>query len=133
LIVKYKWFCVFLILGLLISSASVLAQSEEETCNLISLFSGWARSSAEGAPNGAVFGFVVNLSSEEDTLIGASTGVAEIAEVHEMVMGENDVMQMRPIEGGWCRAGQLPAASPGGYHIMLINLKEPLEAGKSLT
>lgn len=129
---KYKWFCVFLIFGLLVSSASVLAQSEAETCNLVSLFSGWARSSAEGAPNGAVFGFVVNLSSEEDTLIGASTDVAETTEVHEMVMGDNDVMQMRPIEGGLVVApNSYQQLQPGGYHIMLINLKEPLEAGKS--
>ncbi|MBZ0290027.1 MAG: copper chaperone PCu(A)C [Anaerolineae bacterium] len=130
---KYRWLYVFLILGLFISSAPALAQSDETACKLVSLFSGWARSTPEGAPNGAAFGFVVNLSSEEDTLVGASTDAAEIVEVHEMVVGENDVMQMRPIEGGLVIApNRYQELRPGGYHIMLINLKAPLEAGKFL-
>ena len=111
---------------------TALAQSDESACGVVSLFGAWARATAEGAPNGAAFGFLVNLSTESDTLIGASTDVAEGVELHEMLMGEGDVMQMRPVEGGFAvMPNHFLELKPGGLHIMLINLTQPLEAGST--
>lgn len=105
---------------------------DDEACNVATLFEGWARSSPAGAPNGAVFGLLVNLSEEADTLISARTDAAEVVELHETIMGEGDVMQMRPVEGGLEIAPQgYLELTPGGLHIMLINLTQPLVAGGS--
>jgi copper(I)-binding protein len=109
------------------------AQEGEDGCDLVYLFNGWARSTVEGAPNGAAFGILVNLGAEADTLVSARTDAAEAVELHEMVMGDNDVMQMRPVEGGFVIAPNgYVQLQPGGYHIMLINLSHPLEAGEML-
>jgi copper(I)-binding protein len=131
---KNKWLPLFLILGLLLSPVLSLAQAADEGCSAVSLFNGWARSAPEGMPNGAVFGFLVNLSDQEDTLLSATTDVAEAVEFHETIVGENDVMQMQPVEGGFVVPpdGYLEL-KPGGLHIMLINLTSPLEAGSTFT
>ncbi|NOG50899.1 MAG: copper chaperone PCu(A)C [Chloroflexi bacterium] len=51
-------------------------------------------------------------------------------ELHEMTMGEGDVMMMRPVEGGIAvSAGGLAILKPGGLHIMMIGLTDELAAG----
>lgn len=108
------------------------AYSEDE-CSLASLFNSYARATPEGAPTGAVFGLLVNLGSETDTVLSISTAAAEAAEMHEMVIGDGDVMQMRPVEGGFVVAPQdFLTLAPGGLHIMLIGLKQQLVAGEML-
>lgn len=117
---------------ILILPIATQAQETASECNLVSLFGGWARATAEGQPNGAVFGYLVNLSQEHDSLISASSPVAEVVEFHEMIMGDDDVMRMQPVEGGFAvMPHNYLALQPGGYHIMLINLTQMLEAGTS--
>jgi copper(I)-binding protein len=58
-------------------------------------------------------------------LVGVSTPVAGIAEVHEMKL-EGDVMKMRAVAGLDLPAGKAVALTPGGYHLMLMDLKAPL-------
>lgn len=124
-------FLIFTLFALLI--APLASAHDDEACNVVYLFDAWARATPEGAPTGAVFGLLVNLSAEDDTLIGASTDAAEAVELHEVVMGAGDVMQMRPVESGFAvGAGDYLELKPGGYHIMLINLKQPLVAGETL-
>lgn len=124
------------ILLIMLSGFTSLAQDGDDeggTCDLVYLFDGWARSTMPGAPNGAVFGLLVNLSSEEDTLIGASTQAAEAVELHETVVGDGDVMQMRPVEVGFVIPSQgYVELMRGGLHIMLINLTDPLQAGDTV-
>lgn len=129
---------VYLLVVLLLSvSTGVAAQGMDEEaeteCGITYLFNAWARPAAPGTPNSAVYGLLVNLQGEMDTLVSASTGAAEVVELHEVTMGEGDVMQMRPVEGGFA----IPPASylelkPGGLHIMLINLTEPLVEGEQI-
>ncbi len=126
-------FKALLLLALLLALASVTAAHDDEACNVVTLFNGWARATPEGAPNGAVFGLLANLNTEMDVLLSVSTPAAEVVELHETIMGEGDVMQMRPIEGGLEIAAQnYLELAPGGLHIMLINLTEPLVAGDML-
>jgi len=130
---RTTWLLVIIgLIGLLVWPLMAAAQDETE-CDIAYLFNGWARASAEGAPNGAVFGLLVKLGGEEDTLVGASSDVAAAVELHEMVMGDNDVMQMRPVEGGFVLPpDRYLELAPGGYHIMLIGLRQPLVAGETL-
>jgi periplasmic copper chaperone A len=62
-------------------------------------------------------------------LIGASSPVAGVVEIHEMSM-EGNVMRMRAIPGLDLPAGQAVVLKPGGFHIMLMDLKQPLKVGE---
>jgi copper(I)-binding protein len=93
--------------------------------------------SAEGgmgmAGTGAVFMLLVNSGGEADRLVGGSTDVAEVVEIHETVV-EGDVTKMRMLPDGLA----VPAKGevllkPGGYHIMLIGLKQDLKPGDRFT
>lgn len=104
-----------------------------EGCAAIYFLDSWVRASVPGAPNSAAFGLLVNLSDTEDTLVAVDTEISQVAELHEMVMGSGDVMQMREIEGGITIPERGAALlRPGGLHIMLINLNEPLAPGDKI-
>ncbi len=121
------------IFALLAAPLAVFAQEDDAACGVVSLFDGWARATPEGAPTGAAYGLLVNLGGEEDTLTGVTSDAAEAVELHEMIMGDGDVMQMRPVEGGFTVApNTYLELAPGGLHIMLIGLTAPLEAGSTL-
>lgn len=65
-------------------------------------------------------------------LVAAATPVAGVVEIHEMVMDGN-VMRMRALAGGLVLpAGKAVELKPGGYHVMLMELKKPLAAGETV-
>ena len=88
----------------------------------------WARATA---PQQKVGGAYVTLTSPaDDRLIGASSPVAGRVELHEMRM-DGTIMRMRDLADGLALpAGKAVALAPGGYHIMLADLKQPLVAGQ---
>jgi hypothetical protein len=68
----------------------------------------------------------MNITAKDSTrLVGVSSPAAGVAEVHEMKM-ENDIMRMRSVTGLDLPAGQTVSLKPGGYHVMLLDLKAPL-------
>lgn len=91
----------------------------------------WARSGAMGG-NSAVYLTLVNGTGQEDELIGASSDAADAVEIHLSQSGADGVMQMIPQESVAIRAGGKLELKPGGYHIMLIGLKQELAAGGSI-
>jgi hypothetical protein len=83
----------------------------------------WVRSTVQGQKGSGAF---MKLTSKNGAkLVGVSTPVAGVAEVHEMKM-EGDVMKMRAIAGLDLPAGKTVELSPGGYHVMLMELKTTL-------
>ncbi len=90
----------------------------------------WARATPGGARTGAVYMTIVNHGATDDRLVAASTPVAGAAQIHEMSM-DNGVMKMRPIPALDVKPGATVALAPGGYHVMLLNLKQPLKDGDS--
>jgi copper(I)-binding protein len=64
-------------------------------------------------------------------LVSASSPVAGVVEIHEMAM-ENDIMRMRQIPGLDLAAGRTMDLKPGGYHVMLMDLKQQLKGGESV-
>lgn len=130
---KTRLLAISVLLLVLLVPVVTSATLHEGECHMPYLFNGYARATVEGAPTGAAFGLLVNLGAEEDTLISAETDAAEVVELHEMIIGDGDVMQMRPVEGGFVVGPHdFLELKPGGLHIMLINLKQPLEAGEML-
>lgn len=80
---------------------------------------------------GAAFMVIANSGTEDDVLLGGETSVAQVVEVHEMAEVDG-VMEMRPLTDGLTiPAGGGETLAPGGYHIMLIGLKEDLTNGKT--
>lgn len=75
--------------------------------------------------------FVQLQSAQGGRLVSVSSPVAGLVEIHEMKV-EGGVMKMRAIPGLDLPAGQAVALKPGGYHVMLLDLKQPLKAGDTV-
>ena len=104
-------------------ASAALAQSTQLEVN-----NAWAGATPGKAENGAAY--VTITSSTADRLVSASTPVAKKAELHTMSM-QGMVMKMRPISGVDIPAGQPVSLKPGGEHIMLMGLNQPLREGQS--
>lgn len=83
----------------------------------------WARVTVPGQKGTGAF--MTLTAAQGLRLVGVQSPVAGIAEIHEMKM-EGDVMRMRAIAGLDLPAGQAVALRPGSYHLMLMDLKQPL-------
>ena len=70
-------------------------------------------------------------SSTGGRLVLATSPVAGIVEIHEMKM-EGDVMKMKAVPGLDLPAGKMVELKPGGYHVMLMDLKKELKAGETV-
>jgi periplasmic copper chaperone A len=89
----------------------------------------WARATASTASTGAAY-LTITDHGTPDRLVSASTPVAATAELHQTTMHDG-VMQMRPVDGLPVSAGAPVTLAPGGYHLMLMQLRQPLHAGDS--
>jgi periplasmic copper chaperone A len=89
----------------------------------------WARASAGAATTGAAY-MTLKGGTQPDSLVGASTPIAASADVHAS-MNENSVMKMRPVHAVPVPPHAVVTLAPGGYHIMLMGLKQPLVADQT--
>lgn len=104
---------------------SVHAQSKGE----LSIEKPWARATVPGASVGGGYLTVRNASTAGDRLVGASSPAAGRTELHEMSM-EKDIMRMREVMGFDVPAKGALELKPGGYHLMFVELKQPLKLGE---
>lgn len=88
----------------------------------------WARATAPSARNGGVFMVVTNGGSEADRIVAAQTTAAEKAELHTHQM-DGGVMRMRPVDAIDLPPGEAVTLRPGGLHVMLLGLTQPLAQG----
>jgi copper(I)-binding protein len=89
----------------------------------------WSRATPGGAKIGSGYLTIENKGAAPDRLTGVSADVAGKVEVHEMAMN-NGVMTMRPLDGGLTiDPGKTVKLAPGGYHLMMFDLKAPLKQG----
>jgi periplasmic copper chaperone A len=88
----------------------------------------WARPTPPGAKVGAVYFAISNRGVKEDVLLGVSSEVAASVQIHESRLVQG-VMQMREVASVACPAGATVKVEPGGLHVMLLGLKQPLTAG----
>ena len=92
----------------------------------------WSRATPGGAKVGGGYLRITNTGADSDRLIGGSFPLASKVEVHEMRM-EGDVMRMKPVEGGLeIKPGATVELKPGGFHLMFMDLKEPLKEGQAV-
>ena len=93
----------------------------------------WARTSPMATDMGAAY-MTIN-SDADDELLGAKVdeSIAMMTQVHETVMGEDGAMKMQEVEKVDIKAGTPTELKPGGYHVMLMQLKEPLKTGSTIS
>jgi hypothetical protein len=110
--------------------AIVPARAEDVTVGSLKISAPWARATPKGASVGGAYIKITNTGTAPDRLIGGVTAIAGRFEVHEMSM-DNGVMKMRPVTGGLeIKPGATVELKPGGYHVMLMGLKEQLVQGQ---
>jgi copper(I)-binding protein len=93
----------------------------------VAIMDNWVRANAPGQSVGAAY--MTLLSAQDSTMIKAEADVAGAVEIHSMKM-ENGVMKMRMLEELPLKAGKTEKLAPGGFHLMLFDLKKPLTAGE---
>jgi copper(I)-binding protein len=90
----------------------------------------WSRAAMRGG-SGAAFLTLRNTGASPDRLLGATTPAAGRVELHSMVR-DGDVMRMREQPAIDLPPGQEVVLRPGGLHIMLLGLAQPLDRGATL-
>ena len=89
----------------------------------------WVRATV---PQQKATGAFMQITAAKDAkLVEAKSAAAAVVEIHEMAM-ENNVMKMRAIPGLALPAGKAVDLKPGGYHVMLIDLKAQIKAGDTI-
>ncbi len=119
-------------LAMLCCFLAVSARAEEIRAGDLVITQAWSRATPGGAKIGGGYLTIENKGSAPDRLIGGSADVAGNVQVHEMAMN-NGVMTMRPLDKGLTiEPGKTVRLAPGGYHLMLFDLKSPLKQGDQL-
>lgn len=111
-----------LITTLLAMTASAWAQSPAS----VEIKDAWVRATV--AQQKATGAFMQLTAKTDSKLVEIKTPVAGVAEIHEMAM-DKDVMKMRQVPGLALPAGKAVDLKPGGYHVMLLDLKAQVKAG----
>jgi len=88
----------------------------------------WSR--ATTVATGAVYMTIANGGDADDRLVAAECPLAAKAELHQTI-NDNGVMKMRPVEAILVKAKNKAVLKPGGLHVMLMGLKQPLAEGQS--
>ena len=117
---------------LLLLTAALLAAgpgfAHDFTLGDIRIIKPWSRPLPAVARNGAAYMTLTNQGGAPDRLVAVSTPRARVAELHNHTM-EGGVMKMRPVDAIELAPGASVTLEPGGLHIMMMDLREPLVEG----
>jgi periplasmic copper chaperone A len=111
--------------ALLVCLCAVAAHAAE----LVRVIEPWAKATVPGQKVGGVYMQII--ARENLRLTGVTSPAAETAEVHRMKV-ENGMMRMRAVPVLELPAGKTVKLEPGGYHVMLFDLKQSLVTGQKL-
>ena len=105
------------------------AQGQEVKAGDLVISQAWSRATPGGAKIAGGYLTIENKGTAPDRLISGAGDVAGKVEIHEMAMN-NGVMTMRPLDKGLAiEPGKTVKLAPGGFHLMLMDLKNPLKQG----
>jgi periplasmic copper chaperone A len=112
--------------------AGPLANAEDVKAGDLVISQAWSRATPNGAKIGAGYFTIENKGKAADKLVGVSGEISGKIELHEMSMN-NGVMKMRAVDGGLAiDPGKTVKLAPGGYHLMIMDLKSPLKQGDKI-
>jgi len=114
---------------LIIALGALATAAQAQTAGGIKVDKPFSRATPASAKVGGGYLTITNSGSAEDKLVSATSAASGSVEIHEMAT-KDGVMTMRPVTSGLpIPAGKSVALAPGGFHLMLMNLKAPLKAG----
>jgi hypothetical protein len=114
----------------LLAAALTTACAVSAFAQTVTVTDAWARATVQGQK--ATGAFMKITAKDNAKLVGVSSPVAGVAEVHEMKM-DKDVMKMAALPNGLdLPAGKAVELKPGGYHVMLMDLKAPLSKDSTI-
>ncbi|MDQ0357415.1 copper(I)-binding protein [Rhodoplanes tepidamans] len=117
----------------LAAAVPLAAGAQEFTAGALRIEKPWSRATPGGAKVAGGYMSITNTGTTPDRLVGGSLPQAGRFEVHEMKT-ENGIMTMRPlVQGLEIKPGQTVTLAPGGYHVMFMDLKQPLKEGETLS
>ena len=117
---------------LLLAAYVATAGAQEFKAGSIVVNGPWTRATPAGAKVAAGYMTIGNTGSETDRLVGGSMPRSGRSEIHEMKM-DKGVMKMREVVGGVeVKPGKKVEFGPGGYHLMFMELIEPLKQGETV-
>jgi copper(I)-binding protein len=116
----------------LLAVATAPAGAQETKAGDLVITQPWSRATPSGAKVAGGYLTIENKGSAPDRLVSGAGDVAGKVEIHEMAMN-NGVMTMRPLDKGLTiEPGKTVKLAPGGYHLMLMDLKGPLKQGEKV-
>jgi len=115
-------------IALMAFAASI--QAQDAKVGSIKIENAYVRATAPGQPAAGAFMKIDN-SGAADQLLSASSPAAGEVQLHQMLM-EGNVMKMGQVKDIAVPANGSVDLKPGGYHIMLMNIKAPLKAGETV-
>jgi len=115
--------------ALMASVFTVPARAGDAKAGDLVITQAWSRATPNGAKIAGGYLTIENKGTAPDRLVGGSGEIAGKVEIHEMAMN-NGVMTMRPLDKGLAiEPGKTVKFAPGGYHLMLMDLKGPFKQG----
>ncbi len=119
------------VLGLLLASgAGCTGSQDQKTEETVLVFDApWIRIPAEGRDMTAAYLSIENKGGEADSLLSVTSPLASRFEMHE-TLREGDIMRMRPVTSLPVPAQGRMVMAPGGIHIMVFGVKQPLVEGQ---
>ena len=117
--------------ALLLMALSGGAAAHEFSNQGVTVAHPWARATPGGAKVGGAFLEIKAAAGKGDRLIAARSPVAGSVEIHNHIM-EGGIARMRRVEAIAVAGGKSVVLGPGGYHVMLMDLKQPLKEGDLL-
>jgi periplasmic copper chaperone A len=122
-----------LLVASLVALLATVANAKDFKAGDLEIDNPWSRAIPKGASAAAGYMTIKNTGTAPDRLVGISAPVAGKIEVHEMSM-DNGVMKMGPVAGGLeIKPGATVELKPGSFHLMMTNIKQPIEKGKPFT
>jgi periplasmic copper chaperone A len=114
----------------ILSLTAVVAAAQEFKVGPLEIDHPWSRATPKGAKVTAGYLTIKNTGTGPDRLVGGTSPAAGKVEIHEMSM-DKGVMKMRPVpEGVEIKPGQTVELKPSSFHLMIMDLKQPIERGK---
>jgi hypothetical protein len=122
--------------GRLVAAALMLAATPASSgtyeLGALVLDTPWVRATPPGAEVAGGYVTITNTGEHAARLVGGEASFAGRVEIHEMTMADG-VMRMRPLADGLVvPPGETVPLEPGGYHVMFMELVEPLIAGETV-
>ena len=110
--------------GLLLGASSLMASS-------VMVKDAYVRATPPSVPNSAAFMMIMNKTSDNLEIVGATSNIAKKVQLHQHTM-HNGMMKMGQVKKVDLKSKSHVIFKPGGYHIMLLGLNKPLKEGTSV-